>query len=148
MKKIGIFSIVMALAFGAVIFLACNDAFVPQRNSEGKSEITIYLGKERFSLVTGEDFLFGALEELRDKYGIALEYEEMPPFGRMLVAVGSEDSRGVDGFIAIYTSIAHPTISFPQERTVSGTRVFSANLGADELPLSNGEKYFLILTAF
>ncbi len=130
------------VALLSVFFIGCNEV------NGGKKSITIFVGEEKYTLVTEGEHLVDAIEELRAYHSLYIEGSDSG-YGYFLTAIGSEVAEESNEYIAILTDdTAHQDITdYAVTKVVEGTSVTTASLGVSSLPIVDGATYaFFSLT--
>lgn len=115
---------------------------------ESKINITVTLMDNEQAVSTEKAFLGDVLKDLKAAGLIQLEYQDSS-FGMFITSINGLTLKSNE-FVCIYLSSDDPTNADLLMPTVTknGITYYSANKGADTLPVIDGVKYYLAIATF
>lgn len=115
---------------------------------ESKINITVTLIDNEQAVSTEKAFLGDVLKDLKAAGLIQLEYQDSS-FGMFITSINGLTLKSNE-FVCIYLSSDDPTNADLLMPTVTkdGITYYSANKGADTLPIIDGVKYYLAIATF
>lgn len=133
--------VLMSVVMGALV--ACNN-----NDDTSTKTITVTLMDNVQTVTTEKAFLGDVLKDLKASGLIKFEYQDST-FGMFITSI-NDMTLASNEFVGIYLSADDPTnadLLIPTV-TVGDTIYYSANKGADTLPIINGVKYYLTVVVF
>lgn len=131
----------ISIVMGALVACDNND------DTSTKKVIITLMDNERI-VTTNKPYLGDVLKDLKTAGLIKFEYQDSA-YGMFITSI-NDKTLASNEFVGIYLSSDDPKnadLLIPTV-TVDGTTYYSANKGADTLPIIDGVKYYLTIVAF
>lgn len=131
----------LSIVMGALV--ACDN-----NDDTSTKKVTITLMDNERIVTTNKPYLGDVLKDLKTAGLIKFEYQDSA-YGMFITSI-NDKTLASNEFVSIYLSSDDPKnadLLIPTV-TVGGTTYYSANKGADTLPIIDGVKYYLTIVAF
>lgn len=144
-KRIFLIAVIVIALLSIVMgtLVACNN-----NDDTSTKKVTITLMDNERIVTTDKAYLGDVLKDLKTAGLIKFEYQDSA-YGMFITSI-NDKTLASNEFVGIYLSSDNPDYAdlLIPTVTVGGTTYYSANKGADTLPIIDGVKYYLTVVVF
>ncbi|MCL2751548.1 MAG: hypothetical protein FWE62_02205 [Firmicutes bacterium] len=144
-KLLTLTAVLLAVTAMAFLWTGC-DTDKPEI-PEGGAAIVIIIGADKYEVTTENEYVGQVLDELAETEDLVFEFTGTADsqYGRMIDKLGTLIPSGNE-FIAFYSTSDNLQYSFPEMSVeLEGVTYYSANFGADQMPVMDGVRYYFVL---
>lgn len=144
MKKVlTIVAVALLAIIMSVTLFACSDT---EQKAEGAKEITVIVNEQFYEVTTEAEFIDAVLLTLQSEEGLHYVASD-GPYGAYITELGDMVASDSD-FIAFYSTCDDIKYSWTAtSKEYNGETFYSANYGADSMPVMDGITYLFVLEA-